>query len=40
MGGTSHFFSALSKLYRLYLLYSARKYVGASMRVTHLKGNL
>jgi glutamate dehydrogenase len=34
MGGTSHFFSALSKLYHFYSLYSARKYVGASMRVT------
>lgn len=33
MGGTSHFFSALSKLYHFYSLYSARKYVGASMRV-------
>jgi glutamate dehydrogenase len=32
MGGTSHFFSALSNLYHFYSLYSARKYVGASMR--------
>ena len=30
MGGTSHFFSALSNLYHFYSLYSARKYVGAS----------
>jgi glutamate dehydrogenase len=30
MGGTTHFFSALSKLYHFYSLYSARKYVGAS----------
>jgi glutamate dehydrogenase len=29
MGGTTHFFSALSKLYHFYSLYSARKYVGA-----------
>jgi len=28
MGGTAHFFSALSKLYHFYSLYSARKYVG------------
>jgi len=34
MGGTSHFFSALSKLYHFYSLYSARKYVGALLRVT------
>jgi glutamate dehydrogenase len=34
MGGTSHFFSALSKLYHFYSLYSARKYVGTSMCVT------
>ncbi|KAH9992881.1 NAD-specific glutamate dehydrogenase [Russula vinacea] len=27
MGGTTHFFSALSKLYHFYSLYSARKYV-------------
>jgi len=31
MGGTTHFFSALSKLYHFYSLYSARKYVGASL---------
>jgi glutamate dehydrogenase len=30
MGATTHFFSALSKLYHYYSLYSARKYVGAS----------
>ncbi len=30
MGGTTHFFSALSNLYHYYSLYSARKYVGAS----------
>ena len=30
MGGTTHFFSALSNLYHFYSLYSARKYVGAS----------
>ena len=30
MGGTTHFFSALSKLYHFYSLFSARKYVGAS----------
>jgi glutamate dehydrogenase len=28
MGGTTHFFSALSNLYHFYSLYSARKYVG------------
>jgi len=28
MGGTSHYFSALSNLYHFYSLYSARKYVG------------
>jgi glutamate dehydrogenase len=33
MGGTTHFFSALSKLYHFYSLYSARKYVGASLRL-------
>ncbi len=31
MGGTSRFFSALSNLYHFYSLYSARKYVGASL---------
>lgn len=31
MGGTTHFFSALSNLYHFYSLYSARKYVGASV---------
>ena len=31
MGATTHFFSALSNLYHFYSLYSARKYVGASL---------